>query len=370
MPVPFLELLPAYQELRSELDAAYHRVMDSGRYLLGGEVEAFEHEYSAWCGTRHCIGVANGLDALHLILRAMDIGIGDEVIVPSNTYIASWLAVSYAGATPVPVEPDEQTFNLAPTLLEAAITPRTKAIMVVHLYGRPTDMNPVMQIASRYGLRVLEDNAQGHGARYKGVRTGALSHAAGHSFYPGKNLGAFGDGGAVTTDDDQLADRIRVLRNYGSRLKYQNEVKGINSRLDEIQAAWLRVKLRHLDEWNERRSRVAQRYTQSLADLPHLMLPQTHPDAAPAWHLYVVRHPRRTALQTRLTEAGVGTMIHYPVPPHLSEAYAEAGIAAGSLPVAEKLAETVLSLPNGPHLTPEAQDEVIQALHSACQELA
>ncbi|MDP2752964.1 MAG: DegT/DnrJ/EryC1/StrS family aminotransferase, partial [Nitrospirota bacterium] len=252
MKIPFLDLRAAYLELAPELDEAYHRVMQSGWFILGAEVDAFENEFADYCDAKQCVGVGNGLEALHLILRAMDIGPGDEVIVPSNTYIATWLAVSYAGATPVAVEPDRRTFNLDSARIEAAITPRTRAIIAVHLYGQPADMDPIIEIARRHNLRVIEDAAQAHGARYKGRRAGSLGDAAGFSFYPGKNLGALGDGGAVTTDDETLAGRIRVLRNYGSSIKYHNELKGYNSRLDELQAAFLRVKLKHLDTWNAR----------------------------------------------------------------------------------------------------------------------
>ena len=265
MRIPFLDLKAASTELREELDAAYHRVMDSGWYILGEEVDAFEAEWAAYCGVRYCVGVGNGLDALHLILRAMDIGTGDEVIVPSNTYIATWLAVSYAGATPVPVEPDPRTFNLDPTRVEAAITPRTRALLPVHLYGQPADMDGLLEVARRHDLRVVEDAAQAHGATYKGRRCGGLADAAGFSFYPGKNLGALGDAGAVTTDDDRIADRVRALRNYGSRRKYYHDEKGYNSRLDPLQAAFLRVKARHLDEWNGRRAELASRYNLGLA---------------------------------------------------------------------------------------------------------
>jgi len=354
MKVPFLELKPTYDELRPELDEAYHRVMDSGWYLLGKELEAFENEFAAYCGVNHCIGVGNGLDALHLILRAMDIGPGDEVIVPSHTFIATWLAVSYAGATPVPVEPDSRSYNLDPARIAAAITPRTKAILPVHLYGQPADMDPIRELAVKHGLKVIEDAAQAQGARYKGRRAGGLGDAAGFSFYPGKNLGAFGDAGAVTTNDSLLANRVRTLRNYGSKVKYQHEEQGINSRLDECQAAILRVKLRHLDEWNARRSRIAALYLAQLSTLDsQLILPFVPEWAEPVWHLFVVSHPQRDALQRKLNEAGIGTIIHYPVPPHLSGAYQAAGIPAGSLPRAAQLAQSVLSLPIGPHISEE-----------------
>ena len=362
MRIPFLDLNAAYLELRTDFDSAYRRVMASGSYLLARELEAFEAEYAAYCGTKHCIGVANGLEALHLAVRAYGIGPGDEVIVPSNTYIATWLAVSYAGAKPVPVEPDAATYNLNPALIEAAITKRTKAIMPVHLYGQPADMDPVMALAVRYGLKVIEDSAQAHGARYKGRRTGGLGDAAGHSFYPGKNLGAFGDGGAVTTNDTELADRIRVLRNYGSRVKYQNEIKGFNSRLDELQAAFLRVKLARLDAWNGRRREAAGRYLDALKNTTELGLPYVPKWAEPVWHLFVVRYSKRDELQADLGKAGIGTLIHYPVPPHLSGAYAEAGFACGAFPVAEALSSSVLSLPMGPHLAAAHSNSVCKEL--------
>ena len=353
MNVPFLELKPAYEELRAGFDAAYQRVMDSGWYLLGVEMKAFESEFAKYCEAKHCVAVGNGLDALHLILRAYDIGAGDEVIVPTNTFIATWLAVSYAGATPVPVEPDPRTFNIDPNRIEAAITPKTKAIMPVHLYGQPADTDPIMDIARRHGLKVIEDNAQAQGARYKGRRTGSLGDAAGNSFYPGKNLGAFSDAGAVTTNDAQLADRVRTLRNYGSKEKYYYEIKGFNSRLDELQAAFLQVKLKKLDAWNARRRGIAARYLAELDKVPNLTLPLVPDWAEPVWHLFVVRHPKRDALQQKLAAADIGTLIHYPVPPHLSGAYADGKWTRGAFPVAEELADTVLSLPMGPHLSNE-----------------
>jgi dTDP-4-amino-4,6-dideoxygalactose transaminase len=362
--IPFLDLGAAYRELQPQIDVAVARVLASGHYILGPEVDAFEAEYAAYCETRHCIGLANGLDALHLALRAMDVGPGDEVIVPSNTYIATWLAVSQCGATPVPVEPDARTYNIDPSLIEAGITPRTKVILPVHLYGQPADMDPILAIARKHGLRVLEDGAQAHGARYKGQRIGAHGDAVAWSFYPGKNLGALGDGGAVTTDDPELADRIRVLRNYGSRVKYVNEVQGYNSRLDPLQAAVLRVKLAHLDAWNARRADVAAAYLQGLEG-SGLVLPHVPEWAAPAWHLFVVRHPQRDALQQRLSEAGVGTLIHYPIPPHRQAAYADAGFEQEAFPIASRMADEVLSLPMGPHTGPSAANEVIQACRRA-----
>lgn len=365
MNVPFLDFVGPYQELKTELDEAYFSFMRSAWYILGREVEEFEREFARYCGASHCVGVGNGLEALHLILRAYGIGPGDEVIVPSNTYIATWLAVSSVGAQPVPVEPDPQTYNLDPARIEPAITPRTRAIMPVHLYGQPADMDPIMEIARSRGLKVIEDNAQAQGARYKGRRTGSLGHGAGNSFYPGKNLGALGDAGAVTTDDPELADQVRLLRNYGSRKKYYNEVKGYNSRLDELQAAFLRVKLRKLDDWNDRRRAVASRYLHALSRAPELSLPVAPSWADPVWHLYVVRHPARAELQKTLTEAGVGTLVHYPVPPHLSGAYADKRWERGTFPIAEELADTVLSLPMGPHLTPDQANHVVTILNRA-----
>lgn len=363
MIVPFLDLKPS-TGLQAELDAAYRRVMESGWYILGEEVAAFEQEFAAYCGVRCCVGVGNGLDALHLILRAYEIGAGDEVIVPANTYIATWLAVSYAGATVVPVEPDPRTYNLDPGRIAAAITPRTRAIIAVHLYGQAADMTAIRDVAQRHGVKVIEDAAQAHGARHRGRRVGGFGDAAGWSFYPGKNLGAFGDAGAVTTNDDRLAQRLRLLRNYGSQAKYYNEVKGMNSRLDPLQAAFLRVKLRHLDEWNDRRRAVAHRYRQGLEDVPELTLPFVPDWAEPVWHLFVVRHPRRDGLQKHLRQAGIDTLIHYPVPPHLSDAYAERGGRAGDFPIAEGLAQSVLSVPIGPGLDAEAAAHVIAAVRS------
>lgn len=360
MKVPFLDLKAPYLELKEELDAAYLRVMESGWYVLGQEVRAFEEEFAAYCEAEKCVGVASGLDALHLILRAYGISDGDEVIVPANTYIATWLAISYAGASPVPVEPDERTYNISTEVIEAAITPRTRAIIAVHLYGQPADMDAVNEVAIKHGLKVIEDAAQAHGARYKGRRVGGLGDAAGFSFYPGKNLGAIGDGGAVVTNDTELAERVRTLRNYGSRAKYNNEVKGFNSRLDELQAAMLRVKLTRLDAWNTRRKELAARYFAGLEDISELALQMVPRWADSVWHLLVVRSVQREALQHYLADAGIGTLIHYPTPPHLSRAYAAEGWRPGDFPVAEKLAGEVVSLPMGPHLQQETVDLVTE----------
>lgn len=366
--VPFLDLRAAYLELKSEIDDAIARVLDSGWYILGPEVEQFEDAFAAYCEAKHAVGVANGLDALQLALRAMDIGPGDEVIVPSNTYIATWLAVSQVGARPIPVEPDERTCNLDPARLEAAITPRTRAVIPVHLYGHPADLDPIIAIARRHGLRVLEDAAQAHGARYKGKRIGGHGDAVAWSFYPGKNLGALGDGGAVTTDDAQIADRLRELRNYGSREKYVHESQGFNSRLDPIQAAVLNVKLRRLDAWNDRRRAVAARYAQALEQIG-LILPKAANWAEPVWHLYVVRSNRREELRKRLTDAGVGVLIHYPIPPHLQQAYADAGCKRGALPLAECMADECLSLPMGPHLGEDQQAQAIKQIRTLSRAL-
>lgn len=363
-PIPFLDFGAMHAELRPELDAAFQRVVDSNHLILGSEVEQFEYEFAHYCDAGHAVGVANGLDALFLILKAMDIGVGDEVIVPSNTYIATWLAVSYAGATPVPVEPDSATYNIDPALIEAAITPRTRAIMPVHLYGQPADMDAIMDIARRHKLKVIEDAAQAHGARYKGRRVGTLGDAAGFSFYPGKNLGALGDGGAVVTNDAALARRLRVLRNYGSSVKYYNEVKGYNSRLDELQAAFLRAKLIGLDDANARRRSVAARLLAGLAD-SGLVLPFVPEWAEPVWHLFVVRAAARAALQAQLSELGIGTMIHYPVAPHRQGAYAEMALAEGALPIAEAMHREVLSLPIWPQLASEQVARVIAGVRQA-----
>jgi dTDP-4-amino-4,6-dideoxygalactose transaminase len=362
--IPFLDLKAPYNELKQELDEAIDRVIRSGWFIGGPEVDNFEEQFAEFCGTESCIGVANGLDALHLALRAMDIGPGDEVIVPSNTYIATWLAVSQCGATPVPVEPDSRTYNIDPNLIEAAITKRTKAILPVHLYGQPVDLDPIIAIAKKHGLKVLEDGAQSHGARYKGKRIGGHGDAVAWSFYPGKNLGAMGDGGAVTTNDPEIADRLRVLRNYGSRVKYVNEVKGYNSRLDPLQAAILSVKLKTLDAWNERRAAAAAVYERLLQGAD-LVLPYVPEWAAPAWHLYVVQHPSRDGLQKALSDAQVGTLIHYPIPPHLQEAYSELNWKAGAFPSAEKMAKQVLSLPIGPSISMDEVEKVSAAVRTA-----
>ena len=362
--IPFLDLGAAYRELKTEIDIAIHRVLDSGWYILGQEVDAFEAGWADYCGAGHAVGLANGLDALTLALRALEIGLGDEVIVPSNTYIATWLAVSAVGARPVPVEPDPATYNVDPALIEGAITPATRAILPVHLYGQPADLDPIIALARRHGLAVVEDAAQAHGARYRGRRIGAHGDVVCWSFYPGKNLGALGDAGAITTNRADLADRIRVLRNYGSRVKYVNEVQGVNSRLDPIQAAVLRAKLPHLDAWTDRRRAIAAAYAEGLQG-SGLILPHVPNWADPVWHLYVVRSADRDGLQRRLGDAGVGTLVHYPISPHMQEAYAEICPMPEALPLARQLASEVLSLPIGPQLLLADVSQVIEAAKAA-----
>ncbi|MEU7618152.1 DegT/DnrJ/EryC1/StrS family aminotransferase [Micromonospora rifamycinica] len=368
--VPFLDLGAGNDEVRADLDAAYARVCASGRYLLGPELSAFEAEFAAYCSASHCVGVGSGLDALVLALRALDVGPGDEVIVPAHTFVATWLAVSATGARPVPVEPDERTYGICPARLAAAFSARVKAVLVVHLYGHPVDLDPIREVAARHGVPVVEDAAQAHGASYRGRPVGAGGIVA-FSFYPAKNLGALGDGGAVVTDDARIAERVRLLRNYGSVRKYDHQVQGYNSRLDEFQAAVLRAKLPHLDEWTERRNRTAHRYTEALTGLPGLVLPAVAPWATSAWHLYVVRTAHREALRVRLADAGIATLVHYPVAVHRCGAYrnTEEVRRAGPLPISERMAEEVLSLPIGPHLPDAAVDTVVAAVRDIMTDL-
>jgi len=363
MKVPFLDLGSPHAEVAAELDAAYRRVLASGRFVLGRELETFEEEFASYCGARYCAGVGNGLDALHLVLRASGIGAGDEVIVPSNTFIATWLAVTYAGAVPVPVEPDAATFNIAPAAAAAAVTPRTRAIIAVHLYGQPADMGALKEVAGKNRLLLIEDAAQAHGARYRGARAGCLGDAAAFSFYPAKNLGALGDGGAVVTGDARLAATIKRLRNYGSERKYHHDERGFNTRLDELQAAFLRVKLRRLDAWNDRRRAAAARYLERLP-AGRLVLPVVLPGTEPVWHLFVVRSGRRDGLQSDLSRRGVETLIHYPIPPHLDGAYRRQ-FDGRRFPVAEALAQEALSLPMGPALSSEQIDRVAAAVRDS-----
>jgi dTDP-4-amino-4,6-dideoxygalactose transaminase len=359
--IPFLDLRDAYVELKSEIDAAVLRVLDGGWYILGAEVDALEAEWAEYCGAAHAVGLANGLDALILALRALEIGAGDEVIVPSHTFVATWLAVSAVGARPVPVEPDPATFNIDPGRIAAAITERTRAIVPVHLYGQPADLDPILAIAKAHGLAVVEDAAQAHGARYRGRRIGAHGDIVCWSFYPGKNLGAMGDAGAITTDREDLADKVRLLRNYGSRQKYVHEIAGVNSRLDPMQAAVLRVKLRHLDAWTDRRRDLAAAYARALDD-SGLRLPQVADGNAPVWHLYVVRGLERDRYMRALADAGIGTQIHYPIAPHMQGAYADLGYAPDAFPLARQIADQVFSLPMGPHAPADLPELVRGAL--------
>ncbi|RYU76071.1 DegT/DnrJ/EryC1/StrS family aminotransferase [Hymenobacter persicinus] len=362
MKVPFLAFSPQHEPIREEVMAAMGRIYDSQWYVLGDAVRSFEAAYAGFSDVQHCVGVANGLDALHLSLLALGIGPGDEVIVPSNTYIATWLAVSYVGATPVSVEPNPATANLDPARLEAAITERTRAIMPVHLYGQACEMEAIMAIARQHRLFVIEDNAQSQGATAGGKSTGSFGDVNGTSFYPGKNLGALGDAGAITTNDAMLAQKLRTLRNYGSQQKYYNEVIGYNSRLDELQAAVLQVKLQYLPDWTRQRQQVAAWYDAQLQSVGDLHLPVTAAGSTHVYHLYVVRTAQRDALQRHLTEAGIGTLIHYPVPPHLQQAYAHLGIKQGAFPIAEELANTSLSLPMWPGMKEEDVTAVVEAI--------
>ncbi len=367
MNIPFLSFTSVNKQVKSELMTAFESFFDSAWYVLGDRVKAFENEYAAYNQVTHCVGVSNGLDALHLALKVLQIGPGDEVIVPSNTYIATALAVSYTGATPVFVEPDLATYNLDPDRLEAAITAKTKAIMPVHLYGQACRMDAIANIAAAHGLFVVEDNAQSQGATFHGLPVGSWGQVNGTSFYPGKNLGALGDAGAVTTNDPELARQVAVLRNYGSQKKYYNEVIGFNMRLDECQAAVLSVKLRYLPEWTKQRQELAGWYNEALAGVPGLVLPQTAEGATHVYHLYVVRHPKRLALQQHLSENGIGTMIHYPVPPYLQEAYANLGLKKGDFPIAEEIADTCLSLPLWPGMTRQEVDAVATTVKNFCR---
>lgn len=359
--VQFLNL----KRINAAYDAEFHQALDElleGGWFIGGRLlEQFEQTYAAYCEAKHCVGVGNGLDALELSLRAVGVQPGDEVIVPANTYIATWLAVTNIGAVVAPVEPDERTCNIDPAKIEAAVTPKTKAVLPVHLYGLPAPLDDILDIAKRHGLKVVEDGAQAHGARVSGRRLGARSDAVAWSFYPGKNLGALGDGGAVTTDDAAVAERVAVLRNYGSRVKYVNEALGRNSRLDPLQAAFLSRKLPGLDQANARRGEIATRYLKAFAGT-ELTLPVG--DGGSVWHLFTVRHPRRDRLQAELQCMGVGTMIHYPIPPHLQAAYAHLGWGRGSFPITERTADQLLSLPMDPTMLDDEVETVVQAVLS------
>ena len=359
MKITFLDMKAQYIELKEDLDKAYYRFMESGWYVLGEEVDSFEREFAEYTGTDYSVGVSNGLDAIVLALKALDIGVGDEIIVPANTYIATWLAVSQVGAIPIPVEPDIETFNIDPKKIETAISSKTKAIIAVHLYGRSADMTAINRIAKEYDLYVLEDNAQSQGAMHGGKRTGNLSDIGAVSFYPAKNLGAFGEAGAITTNSRELAEKVSLLRNYGSRKKYYNEVKGYNRRIDALQAAFLRVKLKKLDQWNQQRTIIAKEYSNNITNctLPFW-------DSNAVWHQYVVLVEDRSLVQEKLGEKGIPTMIHYPVPPYLSDAYSDLGYKEGSFPITENIASYCLSLPIGPHMSLDECEYVIEVFNS------
>lgn len=359
--IPFLDLHAAYSELRDDINNSIKQSLESGFYIGGEQVEKFEREFADYTESGYCVSVGNGLDAIHLGLLALGVGPGDEVIVPSHTFIATWLAVTQVGATIVPVEPDEQTFTIDPTRIEAAITQKTKAIIPVHLYGQSADLDPILAIAKKHGLFVLEDAAQAHGAKYKCRRIGSHGDLVAWSFYPGKNLGAFGDGGAITTNNKSLAETVRKLGNYGSSIKYQHELSGFNSRLDPIQASILQVKLTHLDKWNLRRKEIANAYSHALEG-SDISIPKVAQWADPVWHLYVIRSKNRDLLQQRLADSGIQTLIHYPTPPHLQNTYKNWRWNRGEFPIAEKLASEILSIPIGPHLEMQDVQKVINVI--------
>ena len=363
MNIPFVSFRPMERELDQDLRSAFERVLARSWYIRGAEDEAFEKAFAQYCGARYCVGVGNGLDALMLALKALDVGAGDEVIVPSNTYIATVLAVMYVGAKPIFVEPDIRTFNIDSARIEEVITPKTRVIMPVHLYGQACDMEPIMEIACKHGLKVVDDCAQAHGATYKGRKIGTFGDAAGFSFYPGKNLGALGDGGAVVTDNEELAERIRVLGNYGSDYKYHHIYKGNNSRLDEMQAAFLAAKLPHLDRMNEERRRIAELYTKGIQN-PKVVKPYVAPECVPVWHIYAIRCAERNELERYLSKKGIGTNKHYPIPIHLQECCRDLQIPEGSLPVAEEISRTELSLPMYYGMTDEEVQYVIDAVNA------
>lgn len=358
--IKFLDLHKINERYRKEIDERIKQVLDSGWYLLGNQDRTFEEHFASYCGAKHCIGCANGLDALTLIIRAYGFGNGDEIIVPANTYIASILAISENGCTPVLVEPDMNTYNINPDLIEEKITERTKAIMVVHLYGQAVEMDKVWELAKKYNLKVIEDSAQGHGAVYKGKRTGNLGDASGFSFYPGKNLGCMGDGGCVTTNDDDLAAKVRAIANYGSHKKYCNLYKGINSRLDEIQAGILDVKLSHLDDDNNRRREISKYYRENIKN-PKIILPKAYDEKAHVWHVFAVRTEKRVEFQEYLKQNDIQTLIHYPTPPHKQEAYKEWNNL--SYPITEEIHKTIISIPISPVMTDDEVKKVVEVIN-------
>lgn len=364
MNVPFLSFETTSQTIKPAIMQAFEEFFDSSSYVLGEKVKQFESDYARFNDCASCIGVSNGLDALHICLKALNIGEGDEVIIPSNTYIATALAVSYVGAKPIFVEPDLHTYNINPHNIEAAVTPKTKAIMPVHLYGQACQMNEILSIANKYGLYVVEDNAQSQGASFAGKLTGSWGAINGTSFYPGKNLGALGDAGAVTTNDNSLAKKASTLRNYGSEKKYHNEVIGFNMRLDECQAAFLLVKLSHLSDWTKQRQKIAEWYNAKLSNIKGLILPKVAVNATHVYHLYVIRVKKRAELQQYLMDNGIATLIHYPIPPHLQKAYSSLGFKKGDFPIAEELADTCLSLPIWPGMSEEQIDYVAEKIQA------
>lgn len=363
MKIPFVSFEPMHKEIEEEILTKFKKVYEKNWFIFGDELTQFEREFANYCETKYCIGCGNGLDALHLILKGYDIKEGDEVIVPSDTFIATALAVSYCGAKPVFVEPDINTYEIDPNLIEAAITKKTKAIIVVQLYGQASDMDKINAIAKKHNLKVVEDAAQAHGTKYKGKKVGSLADAAGFSFYPGKNLGALGDGGAVVTDDKQLADKIRALSNYGSIEKYNHIYKGFNSRLDEVQASFLRIKLRKLDKWNENRKAIAEKYIKGIKN-NNIILPKTAEYTESNWYVFVIRTDRRGELQTYLDNQGIGTVIHYPISMHLQKCYEDLGYIKGDLLIAEKIANEVLSLPMWYGMKDEEIEYVIEKINN------
>jgi len=364
--IPFLNIKELNLEIKNDLQAAFNKVINKGVYVLGEEVKKFENEYANYCQSKYAVGVGNGLDALYLILKAWDIGPGDEVIVPSNTFIASWLAISHTGATPVPVEPNSKTYNINPQNIEAVITNRTRAIMAVHLYGKPCELDEIKKIAAKNNIKVIEDAAQAHGATYKNIPIGCSNDAVAWSFYPGKNLGALGDGGAITTNDQILFIKLQKLRNYGSQSKYKHEIIGFNSRLDELQAAFLRVKLKYLQIHNQNRKIIAETYIHELKDHSDIIqLPtfDSNDGTTSVWHLFVVQYKYRDILIDKMKQKGVSTLIHYPNPPHLQEAYSkEFNIYSNKLPLSESIHKNILSLPIGPNQTVEQTEYIIKCL--------
>lgn len=364
MKIPFASFVPMHEEIQTELEDAYKRVIDNSIFIQGKECELFEQNFALYCGAQYCVGVASGLDALYIILRAINIGRGDEVIVPSNTFIATALAVSNTGATPIFVEPDINTYNIDPALIEKNITPATKAIIAVHLQGRAADMDTINSIAKKYGLYVIEDAAQAHGATYKNKKVGILGDAAAFSFYPGKNLGALGDGGAVVTNNKYIADKVRMLGNYGSDYKYHHIVKGVNSRLDEIQAAFLNVKLKYLDKWNQRRKEIASQYLDEIKNNKIILPPLDSLDYGHVYHVFAIRCNKRKELEEYLNSYGIGTVKHYPIPIHMQEAYVDMGIKKGFYPLAEEISDTILSIPLYYGMKQDEIDYIIEKINS------